>query len=234
VFIGLLLITAFLAGVLSIPSNWDSLVIHLPRQVRWIQQQSVAHFPTHVPTQLHREPFAEMVSAQLMALTNSDRFSFALQWGALAMAAVAVSLIARECGAQRGGQLLAALAAMTYPVAFLQASNQKNDLVFAMWFCVLAWLVCRLWNSPSWNGKWTLLLGCTVGLLMLTKGTAYFIPLPLYALAAGGFWRRFRWRALTSGLVILSIAALMTAGHYSRNWSLFGHPIGPHRRPCDL
>lgn len=203
------------------------MVQHLPRQVRWIQQQSVAHFPTHVQLQLHREPFADMAGAQVMAITASDRFSFAPQWIAFIMAALAVSLVAQECGAGGRGQLLAALIAITYPVAFLQASNQKNDLVFAMWFCILTWQVCRLWGWSAWGARWTMLLGCNVGLLVLTKATAYFIPAPLYFLAAVGLWRRYRCRAIWSGLVIVIFAILIPLGHYSRNWNLYGNPIGP-------
>ena len=45
------LIAAFLLGiaVTTPPTNWDSMAYHLPRAMQWIQNGTVAHFPTDNP-----------------------------------------------------------------------------------------------------------------------------------------------------------------------------------------
>ncbi len=225
----LLVLIAFLSGVLSPPNNWDSMWMHLPRQVRWIQNHTLTPYPTHVIEQLSREPFVDIVSAHLMMLSDTDRFCFSVQWVGLILCLMTASLIARELGCDRKRQILAALLTITVPVAFLQGSNTKNDLVMALWICALTWMSLRLVNGREWNWKWTALLGINLGLLVLTKGTAYFLPLPVYLLVGGRLFRRYRWQTWKHAVVILLVALSLVTGMYSRNWLVFGQIINPDR-----
>ena len=90
-----LLVSAGISGLLCPPNTWDAMVYHLPRQIRWIQQFSVEHFPTHKLLLLHREPFAEFVGTHLMILTDTDYYLSFIQWFALVGCLAAVSLMAR-------------------------------------------------------------------------------------------------------------------------------------------
>ncbi|RPJ81932.1 MAG: hypothetical protein EHM18_16295, partial [Acidobacteria bacterium] len=225
----LLVLIAFLSGLLSPPNNWDSMWMHLPRQVRWIQNQTLAPYPVHPMDQIFREPFVDIVSAQLLMLSDTDRVCFAVQWIGLIVCLGAASLIAREVGCDRRGQILAAVLTITVPVAFLQASNTKNDLATALWFCTLTWMGLRLVNGREWNWKWTALLGMNLGLLVLTKGTAYFLPAPVYLLIASCLFRRYRWRTWKHAVAILLVASSVVAGMYWRNWLTFGEIINPDR-----
>jgi hypothetical protein len=45
--VGIASTTGLLAAV-AWPSQWDSMVYHLPRIDHWIQNRSVAFYPTHI------------------------------------------------------------------------------------------------------------------------------------------------------------------------------------------
>ena len=138
--LAVLLAITLASGLLSPPNSWDSMVYHLPRQVRWIQQESLAHFGTHSILQLMRPPLAEIISAQLLILTSWDQLLGLVQWVAMVLNLCVSSLIAKQLGTSRRGQLLTGLLCLSAPIAFMEASNTKNDLIFSLWFLVLAWL----------------------------------------------------------------------------------------------
>src|SRR6266567_8565429 len=112
---------ALTAGAAA-PNAWDSMTYHLPRITHWIQDASVSHYPTHVLRQLTLGPGAELLAAQIELLGGSDRWINFLQTFAWLGAAIAASLLAKDLGASRLGQGLAAIFAATLPMAILQAS----------------------------------------------------------------------------------------------------------------
>src|SRR5687767_1951364 len=59
--IGLLLLLSLVAGLLVVPSNWDVVTYHLPRQVYWMQQQHVGLFSTGDSRMLSMPPLAEYI-----------------------------------------------------------------------------------------------------------------------------------------------------------------------------
>lgn len=223
---GLLALTG--AGALgSPPNNWDSMLCHMPRQVRWIQQAGVAHFPTVYVPQNAWPPFAEYVGVHLMILSGSDAWANCVQWFALAMAMVAVSLIARDLGLNRTGQLLAALFVITNPNAFLQSLNTKGDLVACLWLCTAAWWAIRPWAHQPWKPAHATLFGSAVGLLILTKGTGYCFAVPVVAVAGLGLLVKRRAMAVTAVVLGSGVLMALNAGHWTRNQLTYGSPIGP-------
>jgi hypothetical protein len=92
-----LLVTGIVAAVTP-PNNFDSHLYHLPRQIYWIQQGSVEHYPTPVLRQVMMPPMAEFVGSHFLLLSGGDHWANLIQWFSLAMTALAASLIARELG----------------------------------------------------------------------------------------------------------------------------------------
>src|SRR5262249_51572546 len=131
--LGVLAVAVVLAAAASAPSNWDSLTYHLPRIAHWIQNRSVAHYPTHVVRQLTLGPGAEELLAHFELLAGSDRGIGLLQFLAWVGAGVAASVVAADLGAGRVGQGFAAVFGLTLPMAVLQASSTQNDLVLSFW-----------------------------------------------------------------------------------------------------
>ena len=130
------------AGLLAVAggiSTNDAVDYHLPRVMHWIQNGSVAFYPTAVSRQLNLGPWAEYAIAQFLILGGGDAWANLVQWFAFGGSAVGVSLIARELGAGPRGQLYAAVFAATIPMAVLQASTAQNDLVEAFWVVALVY-----------------------------------------------------------------------------------------------
>ena len=101
-----LVLTAGISAWFSAPNNADSMTYHLPRQIYWMQNQSVSHYPTHVVLQNVMPPFSEFVGMHLMLLSGGARWANLVQWFSLVMILPVVSLIARDLGAGRKGQQL--------------------------------------------------------------------------------------------------------------------------------
>ena len=119
--IGAVLATTLLIALVAPPNNWDSMTYHMARVVHWIQNRSVAHYPTHITRQLYSAPWAEYAIMHLQILSGGDRFANLVQWCALCGSTVGASLIAKEFGASGRVQVLAAVITATIPMGILQA-----------------------------------------------------------------------------------------------------------------
>jgi 4-amino-4-deoxy-L-arabinose transferase-like glycosyltransferase len=74
-------------------------------------------------------------------LSGGDGLANMIQWFSFIGSIIGISLIARELGADRPGQLFSAAFCATIPMAILQASNTENHLSTAFW------LVCFVYFS---------------------------------------------------------------------------------------
>jgi hypothetical protein len=222
-----ILVTGIVAAVTP-PNNFDSQLYHLPRQIYWIQQWSVEHYPTPVPRQVMMPPMAEFVGMHFLLLSGTDHWANLIQWFSLANTALAASLIARELGAARRGQSLAALLVVTNPMAAMQAENTKNDLVLSLWLCAAAYFILAVWTRRGCSPERAVLLGASFGLAMLTKGTAVPYLVPLGVAAAVAIIARERRRTVTA-ITMTLVALALNAGHFARNLGEFGSPFATPR-----
>ncbi|MDQ2901710.1 MAG: hypothetical protein M3Y07_18215, partial [Acidobacteriota bacterium] len=101
----------------SAPNTYDAIAYHMPRVVYWAQAGNVAFFPTNYLHQNLMPPFAEYVFLHLYLISGGDRLVNMVQATALLGCAIGVSAAARELGAERRGQVLAAVAVVAIPVA---------------------------------------------------------------------------------------------------------------------
>jgi hypothetical protein len=247
----LLFLAVLLSAVLSAPSNFDSMAYHLVRQLFWMQQGSVDFYPTNSIRQLFMPPFSEFVQLHHMILAGSDRFANLVQTFALFGSMLGAVHLARVLGAGRLGQMFAAFLVVSNPMAFMEGSSTKNDLVVCFFVVATAMFGVRVVELR--RASWTLLglIGASLGLLLLTKGTAVVFALPVCALAglfilrfgvgplhaAGDTQRPPLWVLLrkprhlvtvaVAGAFIGLMAAAPNVGHFYRNHKMFGHLNGP-------
>lgn len=213
------------AGVVAVacpPNNYDVTLYHLPRQWQWLQQGSVAHFPTQDYRLTVNPPFAEFVGLHLLILSGTDRLATVESWAAMVLTLLAVSLVGRELGLSRKGQLLAALFACTVPVGFHEAVNGKNDWTVAFWLAVATFWVVRVWKAERVRPAEAGLAGLSLGLLVLTKGTGGVYAVPLVLLGGLGLvLRRPRGWAIAA-VVVGALAVAPNVPHWSRNMTAYG------------
>ena len=216
---------SFCQACFAPPNNIDSLSYHLPRQVFWMQQGSVENYPTSSLRQIAMPPLTEFAGLHLMVLTGSDRLHNLVQWCALALTMCAVSLITRRSGGTTTAQLLSALWVATVPIAFMQASNTKNDVVVAMWTCLLSYWAMELKSTSPLCWRHAALVGLGFGALLLTKGTGIIFGLPVASLMLILLLRHHRRRAIPALLLMTAALLAMNAGAFLRNYEAFGTPL---------
>ncbi len=223
--VAVLLALVGLTALVAPPNTWDSLAYHMPRVAEWIQGRSVSHFPTPYLPQLEHPPFAEFAILHLQVLYGGDRFANVVQWLALAGSLIGVSLVAGQFGAKLRAQVFAAVVAATLPMGILQGSSTQNDLVVSFWVVAFAFFVLRTIAAEKLRSGDAFWLGASLGLALLTKGTAYFYAAPFCIWLAAVLIRRLRWRVWQPGLVIVGSVLLLNVGHFGRNAALFGRPL---------
>ena len=226
---GLVLIVA-LTGVtafVSPPNNWDSMTYHMSRVVHWIQDRNVSFYPTHILEQLFQNPWAEFAIMHLQILSGGDRLANFVQWFSMIGCLIGVSLLAKQFGGDLQTQLFAAVFAGTIPMGILQSSSTKNDYAVSFWLLCFVYFSISSVRQEQIHWPYALAAGFTLGLAILTKGTAYIFAVPFVAWAGYSFVRTFRFKSWKPALLIGAACLVLNSGHYTRNLSLFGSPIGP-------
>jgi len=223
--ISLIVITVGVIGWISPPNTWDSMTYHMSRVVHWIQNRSVADYPTHIPRQLYQNPLAEFAILHFQILSGSDRFANLIQWFSMLGSAVGASLLAKQLGAGARGQIFAAVVSVTIPMGILQGSSTQND------YAVSFWLVCFTYFAIllKENGKplYSLAVGASLGLAILTKATAYIYAFPFMVWISLSLIKSRHVKGVQLIVLIVTIAIVINLGHYTRNYDLFGSPLGP-------
>lgn len=221
-------VVTLFSALVAAPSTADSMTYHLARIAHWIQNRTVAFYPTHIERQLWPGPGAELIVLNFQALAASDRVATLVQWLAYLGEVCLASLLARQVGASRRGQLWAAFFAAMIPGAVAQASGTQVELVFAFWLCCAVSIGLRLTSlAPNAHRlrDWAI-LGAAIGLAILTKATAYLVLAPFLPWLLAYSRRLGIARAARMWMVVAIAAAVIVAPHYSRNASLYGHLLG--------
>jgi hypothetical protein len=220
----LVVLVTGVVAIVAAPDTWDAMESHLPRAFFWAQNGGVALYPSPHFLQNLATPFAQYAIAQSFVLLGDDRAANLPQFLAMVGSLVAVSLIARELGGDRGAQLFAALICATIPEGVLEASGAQNTYVGAFWIVVAVYFLLRAGRVPSWSAK----LSCAgaVGLALLTKGTAYTLLPPLLLALWLAAPSRGRLALLAAAPVMAAVVLMLNAGFYLRNYALTGTPLG--------
>ena len=198
---------------------------HMSRIMHWIQDQNVAPFPTNITKQINLTPGTEYEILQFQLLSGGDRLANTIEWFSFIGSIIGLSLIAKELGADRKGQLFSAAFCATIPMAILQASNTENHLSTAFWLVCFACFALRAFNHS--NPVDIIGIGLSLGLAILSKSTAYFFAAPFVILII--LWVCFSkergriWVWAVTALIVLVI----NSGEYIRDYSLYKNPLGP-------
>lgn len=223
----LILATTLFLAVYVPPNNWDSHVYHLPRVEQWIQNKTIAFYPTHIDRQLYTYPLAELGIAHLRMLSGSDMLFNAVQWTAFLIAALTASLITKLFKGKISHQVVAFLFVLTLPMGILQATTTQNDFVTAMWLSIACLFLLVSRSQPTFSQlAW---FSSALALAFLTKATAYFFALPFILWMLFILWQIQRPALVSRTLFIVVIVTALIFTHHYRNIMVYGSPFGQPR-----
>lgn len=229
-----LLVVFVYTGVLAWfcpPNTWDSMTYHMSRVLHWMQNKNVDFYSTAILRQLHSNPWAEYAILNFQILSGSDRFANFVQWFSMTGSVVGCASLAKELGAARKGQILAAVACASLPMGILQSTSTQTDYVVGFWLVCFVYFLIRFITTG--NTRYSLWLGISLGLALLTKGTAYIFAFPFVIWVIFTSIQRGKRKILWVGAGLLLACAMNTA-HYSRNYELYGSPLGPGNEGGDF
>lgn len=213
------------------PNTGDAMTYHMSRVAHWMANQSLAHYPTSIIRQLDSPPYAGFVILNFQILTRGDYLANLVQWMSFLGSLIGISLIAKCLGLNHRAQVFAVFLCATIPMGILQSSSTQNDYVTSFW------LVCYTYFLMAWTSQPSkifdfFMLSLSLGLALLTKGTAYIYVFPVSAFGFILFlqqWNTQKWRYLIQAFVLGPlVASLLNASHWLRNTLMFGfsHPLG--------
>jgi hypothetical protein len=212
------------------PNTRDALTTHMSRVAHWAQERSVRPYLTGIPTQNYYPPLPGMMVLHTYVLAGGDQFANFVQWMAMVVSVVGVSLMARDLGCGRSGQLFAGAFVATLPVGIAQASSSMTDYIVALWIVILGVETLRLMKRPS---HWApvLALGLAAAFTVLTKPTGYPYLAPFAVIVALVLVRKVGTGALLRRGIVAGLLVLgLSAGFFWRNVSVYGHPMGERSR----
>jgi 4-amino-4-deoxy-L-arabinose transferase-like glycosyltransferase len=229
---GALLCITLTTALLSPPNNLDSMSYHMPRVMHWIQNATVAHYPTNNLRQISFPPGAEYIVANFVLLAGNDYFANMVQWMSYLGCILGTSLIAAEFTGRKG-QITAAIFCAAIPMAILQATTTQTDLTVSFWLICSTYFVFRTINYNLTDLIW---ISLSFSLAVLTKPTAFFFGLPI---GTALIWRYARsllqerrlsfvfvkTLAVACGVIIGSL--LLSSPNYVRNYQTFDSFLGP-------
>lgn len=229
------LFAIFLGGIalLTPTTNWDSLTYHMARVMHWIQQRSVAHYPTNMDGQLQMGPWSEYVQVHLCLLWGGDRFENMVQWSTMVGSMVVGTLLVRQLlpggsPANARAQAFAALLIVTLPTGIVESITTQTDYTTGFWLLCVCSLGLAWYREPA-NRTYAFGFGTALGLGVLTKFTMIFYGAPVGAVVAIALlWRERNSirQVLLPGIGGLATALLLVAPHLIRNKMVFDSIIG--------
>lgn len=224
-------VSALLAAVLGVtalstaPNTYDVMAYHMPRVMIWLQDRSLAFFPTHMANMNFMPPGNELIQLTFAVLGQDDLLANCVQWFAWLGALAAVSLALKLLGSSRRGQWLGLFLAATLPQGVLVATGAKNDVTLAFWL-VTAFTFALAFGRENTAAN-AVLLALAAALSLLTKSLAWFL-LPAFGLAVLLVWNRNTWLALFRQTAGMAALILLVAGPFwLRSYREYGSITGP-------
>lgn len=220
---GGILVILFFTALYGYPNTSDGFTYHMTRIMHWLQNESLSHYPTHIPRQLYMPPFAEMVFLHIKSLYGGDGLLNLVPWIAIIACGIGVSKIVKEFGGTPFLQIFAFVLVVTLPEGIMKATSVKNDLILSFFLVSLAYFIIKSLKKAEKASAFK--IGVVLGLAILVKGTGYLYALPImiwWGMAHLWKWRLKFWRPL---LTVILAVLILNAGHYVRNFNLYDSPV---------
>jgi hypothetical protein len=212
------------------PFAFDALGYHLTLATTWVQTQSLdptapslccAYYPGN----------PELLFVWPIAFTGSDSLVDTVQFGFVALGALATAGIVRTAGLSRASAAAAAGIFAATPIVLVQAPTNYVDVIVAALVLAGLYGLTRFAVTGAWQRL--VVAGLAAGLLLGTKGTGivWAVALGLGAVVLVIIRIRRSRLPARAGLAALAgflVACLALGGYwYARNWIETGNPGYP-------
>jgi hypothetical protein len=217
-----------LQGLIYPTNNWDSMSYHMARIVHWIQNESLAHFRTSIYPQLTSAPFSEQFILTINLLVGNDLFSNTVQLFYLVGLVLAITLVGKQLGLTKFGQVLSAFILICIPEVILLSSSTHNEITLSFFMVFGIYFLIKTLKEQ--NIENFLLLGCCLGLATATKHTTYIYIFPFivgWILIQVIQLIRKKQQLVVWPFVVLGVSFVsINANHYARNYELTANFFG--------
>ncbi len=229
----LVLGTTLATALIAPPNNWDSMTYHMPRVMHWLQNQSIAHYPTPILRQISFPPGNAALISHLQLLSGGDSYANLVQWLAFVGGLVIITQLTQALVPLPHHPWLGSVLYLSIPMALMQAPTTQNDLLTAFWLSAYAFFILVPKRYSHRDLVW---VAISLGLAIATKPTAFIYGFPLgmvfaakLLLGSTGKEVRFRPRWLLSfgqGSLVLVGALGLSLGTFLRNYHTFTQVLG--------
>jgi 4-amino-4-deoxy-L-arabinose transferase-like glycosyltransferase len=172
-----ILIISLAICLIAPPNNFDAMTYHMPRVMHWIQNRTVAHYPSHVERQIFMPPGAAYLITPLQILSGGDWYANCVQWMAFLGSILGVSLLTKKLVGEQA-QWMSMLMGSTIPMAISQSTTTQTDLLLSLWLvCFAYFFLANSRIDSTSNLGW---LAASLSLAIVTKPTAFLFGAPLF------------------------------------------------------
>ncbi|KJS01692.1 MAG: hypothetical protein VR65_08060 [Desulfobulbaceae bacterium BRH_c16a] len=180
-----LLLLIGLAAWIYPPNNYDSLTYHMARVAHWIQNGSIAYYPTPIERQNVMGPGAEYLVLFFQLLSGKDNLAPFVQYISYILLIFSSIYIVRIIHLPKVLSPYVILLTATAPIAVMEASNTKNDLVASVMVYAILIAGARLFtgNIERMRGIDYAFAGLALAGGFLVKATSLLVVFPLIAVA---------------------------------------------------
>ena len=229
----LVLAITLATALIAPPNNWDSMTYHLPRVMHWLQNQSVAHYPTAILRQISFPPGNAALMSHLQLLGGGDYFVNLVQWFAFLGGLVIITGLTQALVPLPHHPWLGSVLYISIPMALMQAPTTQNDLLTAFWLSTYAFFILVPTRYGNRDLVW---IAISLGLAIATKPTAFIYGFPLGIVFAAklllgttgseGESRRQWLQNFGKGGLVLIGALGLSLSTFLRNYQTFGKVLG--------
>lgn len=182
-----------LIALSAAPNNWDSQTYHLARIEHWVQDRSLAFYPTAIPRQNAFGPLAEVLLLQTRVLSGGSAYYLLVQWLGMVVSVAAAFRIAGQLAGTQTQCWLAAVFVATLPIGILQSTSTQNDYVEAALLAGFVSLGLEAIDLPRAPLGLVAAAGCAGALAGLTKPIAFMLGAGFALWFAIGLARQASW-----------------------------------------
>ena len=205
------------------PTTYDAMTYHMARVAHWIQNQSIAFYPSSVDRQNWMGPGAEYLILVVQAMADSDLWANSVQWLAWILCLAALPGLCRLGGVPRRLAPWTAVCMAGLPMGVLQSCSTQTDLVAALMALAIAAACLPLLHRVSrWRRIDVGLLALMLASGFLVKPTALLAAAPFLLYVAARAWRQpallraHAGRLLGAGLPAVLALACVVGPHMAR------------------